>query len=134
MYARTNQLTDQLILCNTIASTPSRPLTAKLGIFKMQLVQISVLAFPAMITASAVTAALLYAANPAWSFWACWLMGIISAATDPVAVVALLKDLGASKALGSLIEGESLLNDGSAVVLFTWVRNTIGYASNTVPN
>ena len=100
----------------------------------MQLVQISVLAFPAMITASAVTAALLYAANPAWSFWACWLMGIISAATDPVAVVALLKDLGASKALGSLIEGESLLNDGSAVVLFTWVRNTIGYASNTVPN
>ena len=41
-----------------------------------------------------------------------------------------LKDLGASKSLGTLIEGESLLNDGSAVVLFVWVRNAIGYDYN----
>ena len=39
-------------------------------------------------------------------------------ATDPVAVVSLLKDLGAPKAIGTLIEGESLLNDGTAVVIF----------------
>lgn len=53
-------------------------------------------------------------------------------ATDPVAVVSLLKvfniywlrkqflfkDLGASKTLSTLIEGESLVNDGSAMVLF----------------
>ena len=48
-----------------------------------------------------------------------------------MAVVALLKELGASKALGTLIEGESLLNDGSAVVLFIWVRNVIGYTVST---
>ena len=30
-------------------------------------------------------------------------------------------------------EGESLLNDGSAVVLFTWVRNVIGYDHATLP-
>eukprot|EP01084_Bolivina_argentea_P291660 501285_1 len=42
----------------------------------------------------------------------------IVSATDPVAVVALLRDLGASKRLATLIEGESLLNDGSAFVLF----------------
>ena len=91
------------------------------------------MAFPAMITASAVTALLIWAAIPDWSFWICWLIGIILSATDPVAVVALLKELGASKALGTLIEGESLLNDGSAVVLFSWVRNAIGYSSATLP-
>lgn len=42
----------------------------------------------------------------------------ILAATDPIAVVALFKSLGAPKRLGVLIEGESLLNDGTAVVLF----------------
>jgi NhaP-type Na+/H+ or K+/H+ antiporter len=41
----------------------------------------------------------------------------ILGATDPVAVVALLKDLGTSKTISTLIEGESLLNDGSAIVL-----------------
>jgi NhaP-type Na+/H+ or K+/H+ antiporter len=81
-----------------------------------------------MITASLFTALMLYALAPAsWSFWVCWMIGVIASATDPVAVVALLKELGASKALGTLIEGESLLNDGSAVVLFVWVRNVIGY-------
>ena len=45
------------------------------------------------------------------------MFGSVISATDPVAVVALLKDLGASKKLGTLIEGESLLNDGTAIVL-----------------
>merc|ERR1719199_2241491 len=81
-----------------------------------------------MIIASALTAVCLYAlAPPSWTFWVTWLIGIIASATDPVAVVALLKELGAAKTLGTLIEGESLLNDGSAVVLFVWVRNAIGY-------
>lgn len=44
--------------------------------------------------------------------------GGIVAATDPIAVVALFKSLGAPKRLAVLIEGESLLNDGTAVVLF----------------
>jgi sodium/hydrogen exchanger 10/11 len=40
------------------------------------------------------------------------------AATDPVAVVSLLKELGAPETLSVLIEGESLLNDGVGFVLF----------------
>jgi NhaP-type Na+/H+ or K+/H+ antiporter len=44
--------------------------------------------------------------------------GAIISATDPVAVVALLRDLGASRRLSTLIEGESLLNDGTAMVTF----------------
>ena len=45
-------------------------------------------------------------------------LAVLQSATDPVAVVALLKELGASKKLGTLIEGESLLNDGTAIVVF----------------
>ena len=51
--------------------------------------------------------------------WEASLMyGSIISATDPVAVVALLKELGASKRLATMIEGESLLNDGTAMVIF----------------
>ncbi len=44
--------------------------------------------------------------------------GVLISATDPVAVVALCKELGVPRRLGVLIEGESLLNDGTAIVLF----------------
>ena len=105
-----------------------------MGIFRKQIAQICLMAFPAMVLASFITALCLYALAPStWTIWVCWLIGIIASATDPVAVVALLKELGAAKTLGTLIEGESLLNDGSAVVLFTWVRNVIGYDYATLP-
>ena len=54
----------------------------------------------------------------AFIWLASMLFGAVVSATDPVAVVALLKELGASKKLGTLIEGESLLNDGTAIVAF----------------
>jgi len=44
--------------------------------------------------------------------------GSLIAATDPVAVVALFRILGVPKELSVLVEGESLLNDGTALVLF----------------
>jgi len=44
--------------------------------------------------------------------------GALIAATDPVAVVALFRSMGAPKRLQVLLEGESLLNDGTAIVLF----------------
>jgi NhaP-type Na+/H+ or K+/H+ antiporter len=46
------------------------------------------------------------------------LLGGLLSATDPVAVVALLKELGASKKLSTIIEGESLMNDGTAIVVY----------------
>lgn len=46
------------------------------------------------------------------------LFGALIAATDPVAVIALFRTLGVPKRLSSLIEGESLFNDGTAIVLF----------------
>jgi len=44
--------------------------------------------------------------------------GALIAATDPVAVVALFRQLGAPKSLTMLVEGESLFNDGTAIVVF----------------
>ncbi len=44
--------------------------------------------------------------------------GALVAATDPVAVVALFRSMGVPKRLQVLLEGESLLNDGTAIVVF----------------
>ncbi|RFB04469.1 cation:proton antiporter [Parvularcula marina] len=49
----------------------------------------------------------------------CLLVGAIVSATDPVAVIALFKDLGAPKRLTILVEGESLFNDATAIVVAT---------------
>lgn len=53
-----------------------------------------------------------------WNWSLAILFGALISATDPVAVVSLLKHMGTSKKLGTLIEGESLLNDGTAIVIF----------------
>jgi CPA1 family monovalent cation:H+ antiporter len=44
--------------------------------------------------------------------------GALISATDPVAVVALFRDLGVSRRLSVAVEGESLFNDGIAIVVF----------------
>ncbi len=45
------------------------------------------------------------------------LLGAILSATDPVSVIALFKQLGAPQRLTVLVEGESLLNDATAIVV-----------------
>jgi CPA1 family monovalent cation:H+ antiporter len=45
--------------------------------------------------------------------------GALIAATDPIAVVAVFRSLGAPRRLSMLLDGESLLNDGTAIVFFT---------------
>ena len=47
-----------------------------------------------------------------------FLFGVLISATDPVAVVAIFRELGVPRRLLTLVEGESLLNDGVAIVLF----------------
>lgn len=47
------------------------------------------------------------------------IFGALISATDPVAVIAFFRSLGVERELSILVEGESLLNDGVAVVLFT---------------
>jgi CPA1 family monovalent cation:H+ antiporter len=49
----------------------------------------------------------------------CLLLAAIVATTDPAAVVAIFRDLGAPGRLSRLVEGESLLNDATAIAMFT---------------
>ncbi len=46
------------------------------------------------------------------------LFGALISATDPTAVLSLFKELGAPERLTTLVEGESLLNDATAIVIF----------------
>jgi solute carrier family 9 (sodium/hydrogen exchanger), member 10/11 len=67
--------------------------------------------------------------------WEASLMyGSIISATDPVAVVALLKELGASKRLATMIEGESLMNDGTAMVVFLVLIDIVQGAEFKISN
>ena len=54
-----------------------------------------------------------------------FLLGAIVAATDPVAVVQLLRQVGAPRGLEAILDGESLFNDGTGVAVFSAVLGTI---------
>ncbi len=53
------------------------------------------------------------------------LFGALISATDPVAVIALFEEVGAPRRLTTLVDGESLFNDATAIVLFTIVLGII---------
>jgi len=54
-----------------------------------------------------------------------FLLGSILAATDPIAVVTLLRQVKAPAGLAAILEGESLFNDGTGVAVFSAVLATI---------
>lgn len=49
---------------------------------------------------------------------AAFVFGALMSATDPVSVLSIFKSIGVNKRLAIVVEGESLFNDGMAVVLF----------------
>ena len=53
------------------------------------------------------------------------LLGAILAATDPIAVVTLMRQMKAPSGLSAILEGESLFNDGTGVAVFTAVLATM---------
>ncbi|MEX2380524.1 MAG: sodium:proton antiporter [Vicingaceae bacterium] len=108
--------------------------------FKKSSTNAILLAVPGILIALFLTAALAMGFSRSglglenWNWQLALMFGAIVSATDPVAVVALLKELGASKKLGTLIEGESLLNDGTAIVLFmVFFLSITGQASDGSP-
>jgi NhaP-type Na+/H+ or K+/H+ antiporter len=89
-------------------------------VFKRVAMSSLLLAGPGVMLCILLTSFLLYFffATYNWSLPMIFMVSSILSATDPVAVVAVLHTLGAPAKLSTLIEGESLLNDGSAFVMF----------------
>src|ERR1700730_2709225 len=61
------------------------------------------------------------------------LFGCIISATDPISVLAIFKDLRIDRRLSLLMEGERLLNDGTAVVLFGVLLEAVVAEKLSVP-
>lgn len=60
------------------------------------------------------------------------LFGALISATDPIAALAIFKEAGVPRRLRMLLEGESLLNDGTALALFQIILGVIAAGSVTV--
>ena len=93
-------------------------------IFRKSLLNASILAVPGVIVALLLTAAMIMGMAGSmpgmemWNWQYALMFGALISATDPVAVVALLKELGTSKRFSTLVDTESLLNDGTGIVMF----------------
>ncbi len=91
---------------------------------RRNLAPVALLAVPGVLLSTGATAAIVH-----WALGLSWpvalLFGTLIAATDPVAVLALFRQLGAPHRLATIVEGESLFNDGMAFVLFQIVLATI---------
>ncbi|GMH39853.1 hypothetical protein BSKO_07757 [Bryopsis sp. KO-2023] len=100
--------------------------------FKQCFGQVLVLAGPGVVIGTAlIGCAMKYMFPYDWDWPKSLMFGAMMSATDPVAVVALLKEVGASQKLGTVIEGESLFNDGTAYVVFLLFKEMVGGASRT---
>jgi NhaP-type Na+/H+ or K+/H+ antiporter len=89
-------------------------------LFYVAIWQLLIFAFPLVLAGTVLTALVGFYIFPyGWSFNLAMTFGSILSATDPVAVAALLEEVGAPPRLKTHIAGESLLNDGSAIVFFS---------------
>ena len=94
---------------------------------------ILLMAVPGVLVAVTVTAVVMVGASQLLGSPLGWgnavLFASMIAATDPISVLALFKSLGVDKRLYLLVEGESLLNDGVAVVIFVIVAAVLGIST-----
>jgi monovalent cation:H+ antiporter, CPA1 family len=92
---------------------------------------IALLAGPGVVISSGVTAILLK-----WGLGINWipamLAGVILAITDTVSVIAVFKEVAVPSRLSTIVEGESLFNDGVALVLFSLILQFYTAGSLTV--
>ena len=84
---------------------------------RRNLTNILILAVPGVILTTLIVGGVL-ALGTGLGLASALVFGALIAATDPVSVVAIFRTLGVPKRLSVLIEGESLFNDGTAIVVY----------------
>jgi CPA1 family monovalent cation:H+ antiporter len=82
------------------------------------------LAGPGLVVATLITSAIMYYFTPL-DLAGSLLFGALISATDPVAVISLFELVGAPKRLRILVDGESLFNDATAIVMFTLMHKVV---------
>ncbi len=85
--------------------------------FKKELPVVTLLATAGVVLAAAVSSVGMHYAL-AWDWGSAVVFGVLISATDPVSVIATFKESKVPGRLRTLIESESLLNDGTAAVAF----------------
>lgn len=78
---------------------------------------IALLAIPGVLITTGVVAVALHLAT-GLPLELAFVVGAMVSATDPVAVIATFRRIGTPRSLSTLVEGESLFNDGTAIVIF----------------
>ena len=74
------------------------------------------------------------AAGLGWPIESALVFGALISATDPIAVIALIKESRVTGQLSLLIEAESLFNDGAAAVLFTLILVWVAHDPSSAPD
>ncbi len=92
--------------------------------FRKTFINANILAIPGLVIALLLTAALvmlistMYPSYTSWTWATALMFGALISATDPVAVVALLQELKTSRRFSTLVDSESMLNDGTGILFF----------------
>jgi Na+/H+ antiporter len=100
--------------------------------FRESLRPILILAIGLVLATMAAVGAIAHWLIPALPWAAAMVLGAILAATDPTAAIAIMQKLGAPRRVVTVVEGESIVNDATALVLFTLALHAISASEFSV--
>ncbi len=119
------------VLCFMLFAGSSK---VNMGKFKQNLRPICLLALLTTAVSAFVYGLLFYAVaylfHIPMDIWICILLGCVVSPTDPIAATGILSKIGLSKNVCSIIENESLFNDGTGVTLFVFVRSIVVHSGD----